>query len=69
WMHATLDAHLARGDPDDLGAPPPRIGYALASLGAEALHLAPARSIGLRDRASIELRVFEGLSEGIARLG
>jgi hypothetical protein len=71
WMHAQLDAHLEQGDADDLGSPPPplpRLAFSAAS--RDPLQaLAPSTAVGIRDREAFSARAFQGLSDGITRLG
>ncbi len=68
-MHARLDAYLERADPDEAESAP---GYPRPRLQASSddpIRMAPSRALGLYERAAFDARPFQGLSEGIARLG
>jgi Ca2+-binding RTX toxin-like protein len=70
WMHAQLDAHLARTDIDDLAAPDYGARMPITPLSDDPLRaLLATREIGLTDRGAFDMRRFEGLKDGITPLG
>jgi hypothetical protein len=70
WMHARLDAHFAASELDDLGAPPMHDYLPFARAYPDALQaLAPSRAVGIRVRGAFDARGFDGLRDGLSRLG
>ena len=67
---AELDRHLENADADDLGAPPYSARLELGTNSRDAYSAGyHAGGIGLRDRSAFDARSFDGLGEGIAKLG
>ncbi len=70
WMHARLDALVEADDVDDAESAGILMRMPMASLGREeGVRLDPVRAIGVRGSAGFDPRPFEGLREGILRLG
>jgi len=70
WMHARLDALVEADDVDDAESAGILMRMPMASVGREeGVRLDPVRAIGVRGSAGFDPRTFEGLREGILRLG
>lgn len=70
WMHARIDALIETDDIDDAESAGMLMHRPLSSLGTgDGLHPDPVRSIGLRGATGYDPRPFEGLRDGVVRLG
>jgi hypothetical protein len=70
WMHARMDALMAAEDVDDAESAGLFLPMPLSSVSAsEGVRLDPVRAVGVRGVGGFDLRAFEGLRDGILRLG